>query len=181
MKHIFLTFLILQSICSLAQNEKLILTENANDLWFQSLISVEKLSEKVEFINKRLTDDVNVYIEWSFADEVTVQRIPKLDSIRKIRPKGFCKPLYVVKYKTEQIVYRIENPLNAELTNSVSKLITENNICDVEVWTNDKRQVLYGTSANCGVIILELKKRKVFEEFKKLELTNSKYDEISNY
>ena len=181
MKHFLLTFLILQSICGLAQNEKLILTENTNDLWFQSLNATEKLSGKIELINRRLTDDANVYIEWSFADGITVQRIPKLDSIRKIRPKGFCKPLYVVKYKTEQIVFRIENPLNAELINTVSELITENNICDVEVWTDDERQVLYGTSADCGVILLETKKRKVFKAFKKLKLTNWKYDEISNY
>ena len=181
MKHFLLTFLILKSICSLAQNEKLILTENDNDLWFQSLKTTEKLTEKIDFINQRLIQDLNVYIEWGFPDGITVERIPKLDSIRKIRTKGFCKPLYVVKYKTKQITFRIENPLDAELTNSVSEFITENNIYSIEVWTDDKRQVLYGTSADCGIVFLKTNKRKVYKGFKKLELTNWKYDEISNY
>ncbi len=181
MKHFLLTLLILKSICSLAQNEKLILTENDNDLWFQSLKTTEKLTEKIDFINQRLIQDLNVYIEWGFPDGITVERIPKLDSIRKIRTKGFCKPLYVVKYKNKQIAFRIENPINAELTNSVSELITRNNISDLEVWTDDKRQVLYGTSANCGIVFISTNKRKVYKEFKKLKLTNFYMDEIANY
>ena len=181
MKHFLLTFLILQSFCIFAQNEKLILTESGNNLWFESLNSTETLEEKIDLINERLTNDVNVYIEWSFADGITVARIPKLDSIRKIRTKGFCKPLYLIKYKDNVIAFRIENPIDSELTDSVTELITENNISNVEIWTDDKRQVLYGTSADCGVITLELKKRKVFKAFKKLNLTNWKYDEISNY
>ena len=149
MKTILFTFLILNSICSLAQIEQPILTEKANELWFQSLNTTDELSEKIDLINQRLIEDVNVYIQWGFPDGITVQRIPKLDSIRKVRTQGFCKPLYVVKYKTKQIAFRIENPLNDELTNSVSELITKNNICAVEVWTDDERQVLYGTSATC--------------------------------
>ena len=159
----------------------MILTESANNLWFESLNSTETLEEKIELINERLTNDVNVYIEWSFSDGITVSRFPKLDSIRKIRTKGFCKPLYLVKYKDDVIAFRIENPINAELTDSVTELISENNIRNMDIWIDDKRQALYGTSADCGVIMLELKKRKVFKAFKKLNLTNWKYDEISNY
>jgi hypothetical protein len=181
MKHFLLIFLMLQSICSFAQNEKLILTEIANDLWFESLKTTEKQSEKIDLINQRLKEDLNVYIQWGFSDGITVQRIPKLDSIRKIRNLGFCKPLYVIKYKAKQIVFRIENPLDAELTNSVTELITKDNISDVEIWTDDKRQVLYGTSADCGVVFLKTKKRRVFKAFEKMELTNWKYDEIANY
>ena len=181
MKHFLLTFLILQSFCSLAQNEKLILTESANNLWFESLISTEKLEGKIELINERLTNDVNVYIEWSFSDGITVSRFLKLDSIRKIRTKGFCKPLYLIKYKNDVIAFRIENPIDSGLTDSVTELISEYNVRNIEIWTDDNRQALYGTSADCGVIILELKKRKAFKAFKKLNLTNWKYDEISNY
>jgi hypothetical protein len=181
MKHFLLTFLILQSFCSLAQNEKLILTESANNLWFESLILTEKLEGKIELINERLTNDVNVYIEWSFSDGITVSRFPKLDSIRKIRTKGFCKPLYLIKYKNDVIAFRIENPIDSGLTDSVTELISEYNVRNIEIWTDDNRQALYGTSADCGVINLELKKRKAFKAFKKLNLTNWKYDEISNY
>ncbi|WP_222982082.1 hypothetical protein [Flagellimonas meishanensis] len=181
MKNYLFTFLILQSIYSLAQNEKLILTESANNLWFESLNSIETLEGKIKLINERLTNDVNVYVEWSFSDGIAVSRFPKLDSIRKIRSKGFCKPLYLVKYKDDVIAFRIENPINSELTDSVTELIPENNIRNVIIWTDDKRQALYGTSADCGVIMLELKKKKVFKAFKKLNLPNRKYDEISNY
>ncbi len=181
MKYFLITFLILQTFCGLAQNEKLILTESANNLWFETLNLTETLEEKIELINERLTNDVNVYIEWSFSDGINVSRFPKLDSISKIRTKGFCKPLYLVKYKNDVITFRIENPINSELTDSVTELILENNIRNVEIWTDDKRQALYGTSADCGVIMLELKKRKVFKALKKINLTNSKYDEISNY
>ena len=181
MKHFLLTFLILKSFCSLAQSEKLILTENENKLWFESLNKTELLAEKIDLINNRLTNDVKVYIKWSFSDGITVSRIPKLDSIRKIRTKGFCKPLYLIKLKDNVIAFRIENPIDSELTESVTELISENNIRNIEIWTDDNRQALYGTSADCGVIMLELKKQKVFKAFKKLNLTNSKYDEISNY
>ena len=181
MKHFLLTFLILQSFYIFAQNEKLILTESENNLWFESLNSTETLEEKIDLINERLTNDVNVYIEWSFADGITVARIPKLDSIRKIRTKGFCKPLYLIKHKDNVIAFRIENPIDSELTNSVTELITEDDISKVEIWNDDNRQAIYGTSADCGVITLELKKRKVFKAFKKLNLTNWKYDEIAKY
>ncbi|WCC41377.1 hypothetical protein PJJ26_07715 [Tenacibaculum finnmarkense] len=180
-KHFLLIFLILNSIGILAQNEKLILTENENELWFESLNETEILAEKIELINNRLIQDLNVYIEWEFPDGMTMERTPKFDSIRKIRTKGFCKPLYVVKYKTKQIVFQIENPLNVELTSSVTELITKDNISNVEIWSNDKRQVLYGTSADYGIVFLETKKRRVFKAFKKMELTNWKYDEIANY
>jgi len=181
MKHFLLTFLILKSICSLAQNEKLILTENENKSWFESLKKTEILTEKIDLINNRLTSDLKVYIEWNFSGGITVSRFPKLDSIRKFRTKGFCKPLYLVKYKNDVIAFRIENPINSKLTDSVTELISENNILNVEIWTDDKRKALYGTSSDCGVIILELKKEKGFKAFKKLNLTNLKYDEISNY
>ena len=52
MKNFLFTFLILKSICSLAQNEKLILTESANNLWFVSLKTTEILEEKIELINE---------------------------------------------------------------------------------------------------------------------------------
>ena len=138
MKHFLLTFLILQSFYIFAQNEKLILTESENNLWFESLNSTETLEEKIDLINERLTNDVNVYIEWSFADGITVARIPKLDSIRKIRTKGFCKPLYLIKHKDNVIAFRIENPIDSELTNSVTELITEDDISKVEIWNDDK-------------------------------------------
>jgi len=181
MKNILLTFLFLNSIYSLAQDEQFILTEKTNDLWFQSVNATNKLTEKIELINQRLISDMNVYINWSFPDGITVQRIPKLDSIRRTRIQGFCKPLYVVKYKDKEIAFRIENPLNDDLTMSVSELITENNICGVEVWTDDKRKVLYGTSADCGIVFITTNKRKIFKAFKNLNLNNLYMDEIGNY
>ena len=181
MKNILITFLFLNSIYSLAQDKQLILTEKTNDLWFQSLKTSNVMTEKIELINHRLISDMNVYIKWCFPDGITVQRIPKLDSIRKIRIEGVCKPLYVVKYKEKEIAFRIENPLNNNLTKSVSELITENNICGVEVWTDDKRKVLYGKSADCGIVFISTNQRKIFKAFKNLNLTNFYMDEIGNY
>lgn len=181
MRNILLLFLFLNSIYSLAQDDQLILTKKTNALWFQSINASNELTEKVALINQRLISDVNVYIKWGFPDGITVQRIPKLDSLRRIRIQGFCKPLYVIKYKEKEIAFRIENPLNSDLTKSVSELITENNICGVEVWTDDKRKFLYGTSANCGIVFISTNKRKVFKTFKNLDLTNSYMDEIGNY
>ena len=181
MRNILLIFLFLNSIFCLAQNEQLILTEKANNLWFQKLNTTNELNEKIELINQRLISDMNVYIKWSFPVGITVQRIPKLDSISKIRSQGFCKPLYVVKYKKKEIAFRIENPFNDNLTNSVSKLLTENNISAVEVWIDNKRKVLYGTSADCGIIFISTNNRKIFKAFKNLNLTNFYMDEIGNY
>ena len=181
MKNILIAFLFLNSIYSLAQDEQLILTEKTNDLWFQSLKTSNVLTEKIELINQRLISDMNVYIKWSFPDGITVLRIPKLDSIRKIRIQGICKPLYVIKNKEKEIAFRIENPLNNDLTKSVSELITENNICGVEVWTDDKRKVLHGTSADCGIVFISTNKRKIFKAFKNLNLTKFYMDEIGNY
>jgi hypothetical protein len=181
MKNILIAFLFFNSVYSLAQDEQLILTVKGNDLWFQSLKSSNILNQKIELINQRLISDMNVYIKWSFPDGITVQRIPKLDSIRKIRIQGVCKPLYVVKYKEKEIAFRIENPLSNDITKSVTELITENNIYGVEVWTDDKRKVLYGTSADCGVVFITTNNRKIFKSFKNLNLTNFYMDEIRNY
>ena len=160
MKKILLPFLFLNSLSSLAQDENLILTEKTIALWFESLQSSHELNEKIKLINQRLISDVNVYIKWSFPDGITVQRIPKLDSISKIRIQGFCKPLYILKYKEKEIAFRIENPLNNDLTKSVIELITQNNICGVEVWTDDKRKMLYGTSQIVELFLFQLIKRK---------------------
>ena len=181
MKKILLPFLFLNSLSSLAQDENLILTEKTIALWFESLQSSHELNEKIKLINQRLISDVNVYIKWSFPDGITVQRIPKLDSISKIRIQGFCKPLYILKYKEKEIAFRIENPLNNDLTKSVIELITQNNICGVEVWTDDKRKMLYGTSANCGIVFISTNKKEVFNVFKNLNLTNFYINEIVNY
>ena len=179
MKNILLILFI--SINSFSQNKQLVLTEKDNEIWFQSLNATNELSKKIDLINQRLISDVNVYIRWGFPDGITVQRIPKLDSISKIRTLGNCKPLYVIKYKKKEIAFKIENPINDNLTNSVIKLITKNNVSNIEVWTHDKRNVLYGTNANCGVVLISTNQRKIFNAFKDLNLTNFYMDEIGNY
>ena len=67
MKHFLLIILILQSFCSLAQNEKLILTESANDLWFESLCMV--ITQSVGSIY----NIVRHHIKASVAESVTIQ------------------------------------------------------------------------------------------------------------
>jgi hypothetical protein len=181
MKNILLTLLVFNSLWLSAQETQLILNKNNNDLWFETLKESEELPTKIELINQRLRIDINVYIKWEFSDGITVQRIPKLDSIRKIRTEGFCKPLYILKFKSKQIGFRIENPITDNKTNSVAELLNTDNISGIDIWTDDERQVIYGRSADCGIIFLNTNKRKVFRSFKNLKLTNFYMDEIMNY
>ena len=69
MKNILLTFLFLNSIFCLAQNEQLILTEKANNLWFQKLNTTNELNEKIEYLQltparrKRIDEEKNKQAE----------------------------------------------------------------------------------------------------------------------
>jgi hypothetical protein len=162
------------------QENNLILTEKENTLWFENLNEIEKTLEKIDFISERLRNDRRIYIKWSFPDGIKVKNIPKLDSLRKIRVEGFCKPLFIVKYKTKQISFRFENPLDAHKTNSVIGLLNIDNIKHIDIWTDDKK-LIYGSSADCGVIFFEANKRKVYKALKKLKLTSIYMDEIMSY
>ena len=180
MKNLFLTYLILNSFFCLAQERNLILTEKENELWFESLKGNIDHSNRIDIINQRLKSDINVYINWTFPDGIKIKNISKLDSLRKSRIEGFCKPLFILKYKSKQIAFRFENPINGNKTDSVAILLNSDNIKNINIWTDD-RKLIYGTSGNCGIIFLETSKRKVFSEIEKLKLTNNYMDEIMSY
>ena len=158
----------------------MILTEKENTLWLENFNKIENKLEKIDFIIERLINDKNVYIEWSFPDGITVERIPVLDSLRKIRIKGYCKPLFNIRYKSENLIFRFENPINDRKINSVIELLNAENIKNVELET-DERKVLYGTRGECGIIIIETTKREIFKQFEKLKLTSIYMDEINTY
>ena len=160
----------------------MILTEKENTIWLENLNAIENKSDRIDFIIERLKNDKDVYIEWSFPDGITVEQIPVLDSLRKVRVKGFCKPLFSLKYNSENLVFRFENPINDRKINSVIELLNTENIKIIELET-DERKVLYGTSGECGIIIIiiETTKREIFRKFEKLKLTNIYMDEIMTY
>lgn len=180
MKNIIIIIFLFNSFFSYTQESNLILTEKENTLWLENFNKIENKTERIDFIIERLRNDKNIYIEWSFPDGITVERIPVLDSLRKVRVKGYCKPLFAVKYKSENLVFRFENPINDRKINSVIELLNTENIKNVELETYEKN-VLYGISGECGIIIIETTKREIFREFKKMKLTSIYMDEIMTY
>ncbi|PCI11371.1 MAG: hypothetical protein COB73_02080 [Flavobacteriaceae bacterium] len=180
MKYAILLLFIFHSVFCFSQENNLILTEKENELWLKKLNTIENLSEKINLINQRLKNDSNIYIEWSLPDGITVERIPVLDSLRKVRIKGFCKPLYILKYKSENLAFRFENPINDNKINSVIKLINIENIKSIEL-VDDETKALFGASDNCGIILMTTDKESISKGFEKLNLTFYYLEEILTY
>lgn len=156
------------------QKENLVLTKEENNRWFEKLKNEQSLIKRVNFINQRLNNDYKVYISVGLPDGISVKDVPVLDSLRKNRIKGYCKPLYILKYKSKILPFIFVNQIKYDKIEFVIKHLTNQNINNVEIWT-DTRKIIYGGSGNCGIVLLETESKIIFNKFEKMNLPVSYY------
>jgi hypothetical protein len=162
--------LIIHTTCLFSQNQMLILTREQNDKWYEDLKS-SNLVNQLDLIKSRMLSDTSIFITKLYPDRLTIDRFPQLDSLRKIRTIGFCKPLYVISFKQKEIEYlHFDNPIQTYPIKRIAELINSNNIYEVEILKDDNATAIYGTNGNCGVLLLKTNNRKFWKELKRLNI-----------
>jgi len=164
--------LIVQTTCLFSQNQMLILTREQNDKWFENL-KAHNLAGQLDLIKSRMLSDTSIFITKSFPDRLTIDRFPKLDSLRKIRTIGYCKPLYIISFKQKKIKYlHFDNPIQTDQIRCIVELINNNNINEVEILKDDYATAIYGTNGGCGVITLKTNNKKLWKDLDRLNISS---------
>src|ERR1035438_1116707 len=149
---------------AIGQTSNLVLTYEQNNKWLDSL-STLSLDNKLRMINERLLSDTNVFTRQSYPD-----RIKAADQIGN-RKYSDGKPILVV----NQSALIIDNKTQNKKIIALTQLLTTDYIADITVLkaTEPATLALYGTSGQCGILLLRLKKKKFNEKFKELKLISS--------
>ncbi len=167
-----LLFLLFSSNCfgqeykdSLNLKQKLILSEEQNTKWFDSL---KKLStpQQMNFILDRVILDTNVYIKYSYADRIHVDY-----SIQsKTKFEGCCKP--VIAIETIPIVFYFDDKFDQEkILDGIGKfkqMINDVIIDEIQVMPKERAMAFYGSDAMHGAILLKITDKKSIKLIKKL-------------
>jgi hypothetical protein len=171
MKTILLLFvLIIPSTLLFCQSREPILTKEQNDQWFEEL-TLSKPDRQLELIKWRILSDTGIYIARSFPDRLTIDRFPKLDSLRKIRVTGYCKPLYLFTFKQKKVnSFYWDNPIKTAQLRVLAELLNTTNVTQIEVLRDEYSIAIYGSRAACGVINIKTDNRKLWRLLKKLNV-----------
>jgi len=163
--------LFIQIASAFTQNKTLILTKEQNDKWFRDL-KYSRLDTQLDLIKSRIQSDTNIFIIKAYPDGLTLDRFSKLDSLRKIRVTGYCKPLYIISFKEDKIKYYSDNPIQTASIQYLGNLLNNRNINRIDVLNcksaTELYGALYGASCNCNVIAMETKSKKLWKLLEKL-------------
>lgn len=169
---LLLIMLIIQTISLFSQSQNLILTREENDRWFKDL-ELSSTSGKLELIKLRMLMDTSVFITKSYPDRLILDNFPKLDSLSKIRLKGYCKPLYIISFKQNKVKYlHCDNPIQTDQLRLIANLINKSNIIDINILKDDYAKAIYGSNGNCGVIIMTTRDKKLWNNLEKIKFIN---------
>ena len=139
-----------------AQNQAdLILTEEQNEKWFETLEQLS-LPNQIDFLNKRLLADTNIFVP-SNLDRVHVD---KPDN----RQVGFCKPIIVV----GGIAISIENRTKSNYIIQLTSLLTSKTVKKLDIIKDDLATGLYGSRGTCKGLLITLDNKRIKRKLKKL-------------
>jgi len=156
-----------------AQSPDLILTKSQNESWFEVLQSKD-LKIRVAMVRERMIADTNVFLMQNFPDGATFDDFPKLVEVKNRRVQGYCKPLYLFIFKSQNERLYFGNLCSNNEVESLANLMTINSIKRIDILLGEDASTvpLYGSQASCGVIVIELSQRKVWNQVR-----NFKYED----
>jgi len=163
-------FFLLISSCCYCQNSKdlnlkqrLILTNDQNTKWFDSLKNLSTL-QQVHFILERIILDTNIYIKYPQPDRIRLD----YNSFEKFKFEGCCKPLIVV----ENVTYYGDSEFNPSRSTKdlkkFEKLLNNIIIDEIQVMPTAMAEALYGIEARSGTLLLKVSNKKSNKLIKKL-------------
>jgi len=162
MKQVMMALICASSIFSgvAGQQTKLILTQEQNDRWIDSLTTLP-LEGKIIMIKERLLSDTNIFIH-----HVDVHGTINEQTGNRVR--GKCRPLIIVNEREIDIANNTKDSKILALT----KLLTKEHIAKIVVLKGilQLTTAIYGTQAQSGVILITLAKKKYMRAFKRLKL-----------
>ena len=156
-----LLFFVALNLIAQPDTTSMVLTKEQNDQWFIVLKkSVHK--NKLELIKTRILLDTNVYVPRIFPDRIKMREYIRT----KNKAISYGRPLLIF----NDIFYpNINSGTKSKSVVELANLITEENIKNVTVVKDTKTTALYGSMADCGVILLTTKNRKIFRKIKKID------------
>jgi hypothetical protein len=147
----------------------MVLTREQNDKWFEDLKHCT-LENQLDMIKFCMLSDTSVFINESYPDGITIDRFPKLDSLKSIRTNGFCKPLYLMKYGESEVLYfQFKNPIGTESVKTVVALLNKFSVKSVEVLQSETNSGIYGSLSSYGIIILKIRGKKLWDSLKQIK------------
>jgi hypothetical protein len=176
----------LQLICivitssAFAQQQNLILTQQQNEKWLDSL-KKSTLDNQLTLLRERLLSDTNVYVARHYADRIIISEN------RGTRVEGDGKPIVVAGYfndrqkfiadtlifwdSKKEYVFIPDNSFPSKKIVSLTKLISTRDIVQVKVNKySASLAALYGSASVNGIIELALNDKSYLRKFKKLGL-----------
>lgn len=156
MKFLILTIFSFLTISLYAQNQAdLILTQEQNDHWFETLEQLS-LQNQIDFLNKRLLTDTNIFIP---------NRLDRIQGDKLAgRQAGFCKPIIVAGGTAISIG-------NRTLPNDIiqlTSLLNSSTVKKIEVIKGDEATGLFGSQGVCKGLLITVNKKRTKRKLKKL-------------
>ena len=163
---IFILLFISTFLSAYGQTQNLIITREQNNKWFDSLKTLT-LTQQLVTINYRLLTDTNIFVRQFYNDRIRV-----IDSLGK-RVYGDGKPMLIIGGYVMPIDNKTENKKIIALT----QLLDTINIKTVLAMSgNDPAMsAIYGNSAQSGIIVMIITKKKYLKKFRKLKLQSNSY------
>ena len=163
---IFILLFISTFLSAYGQTQNLKITREQNNKWFDSLKTLT-LTQQLVTINYRLLADTNIFVRQFYNDRIRV-----IDSLGK-RVYGDGKPMLIIGGYVMPIDNKTENKKIIALT----QLLDTINIKTVLAMSgNDPAMsAIYGNSAQSGIIVMIITKKKYLKKFRKLKLQSNSY------
>jgi hypothetical protein len=140
--------------------DSLILTYEQNIRWLDRL-ETKSIKDKLATISARILSDTSIYVRRGFADGIKIEA--QYENEKRI--PGECKPVLVFGY---QPVY-IDNQTSVNSIKQLADMLTTENVKDVRIMRDQNATAICGSRASCGVLVLDLKRKKVERKVKKMK------------
>jgi hypothetical protein len=156
MKILILTLFSLLTISLYGQRtDDLILTQEQNDKWFETLEQLTPQNQ-ITFLNNRLLADTNIFVMTNDDRHKTIQ----LNG----RQVGFCKPIIAA----GGVLLSIENGTRPGDVRRLTALLTHKTVERIEVLKSDRASALWGSRGICKAIIISINGKRTKRKLEKL-------------
>lgn len=163
---IFIFLFISIFLSAYGQTQNLIITRELNNKLFDSLKTLT-LTQQLVTIKYRLLADTNIFVRQFYNDRIRV-----IDSLGK-RVYGDGKPMLII----GGYIMPIDNKTINKKIIALTQLLDTINIKTVLAMSDNDpaMSAIYGNSAQSGIIVMTVTKKKYLKKFRKLKLQSNRY------
>lgn len=165
MKHKLFYLNLLFAIICFGQNPKIdsLTSKNFSENWINDLKKINTKEEKLKVIIEKIKID-SVISQADISEKIVIKVSEGENVNDAINKKTKCKILFVLNQKKVGHILDLNRFPNYSI---ILKYLTIENIKSIEVLENENAISNYGSSASCGVVILNTNDRKLRKLLKK--------------